>query len=150
MFSPTKLNKRIFGIWIFITGIILVITMGNTVAETVTPVNIRIASVCRYHIERTAIIAEPQSPYSIESVKVSVLSNSERSWQLAVAYKTQANLGQVHWSVNGLTWRSLDTEPTVVLTGQRSQWNNYRFYLRYQGKSSLNLTGLQYQMLIED
>lgn len=94
------------------------------------------------------LVPRIDSKDTVETVNVSILSNSDRPWQLMVSCKN--NPLRIEWSANGIIWQELSSQPVIVLTGYRSFWNNYRLFYRYQDVASVRYARFQYQVLFID
>lgn len=110
-------------------------------AGTSHEVAVRIAEIGRYHVENKGVITDGED--LIQTIDVFVLSNSDRKWRfLAVPFGECAG---VQWSKDKRVWHSLDagTGATILLTGERSNWNRHRFY-------STQGINLGYQLLFNE
>lgn len=132
-------------LWGFV--ITILISGGITRADYAHPVTVQIEDVLRYRIEDTRVVSL-NSKYVIEAVKVTVLSNSEHLWQLAVLLDN--NSSGIDWSFNNQTWCRFNAEPTIVLTGARSFWTNYCLYYRYPAHQRSTGVSFQYQIQFQD
>lgn len=131
--------------WILIL-IFLLSLSGGAYAGTSHEVAIKIAEIGRYHVENKAVITDGEN--LIQAIDVVVLSNSDRKWRfLAVPCGECAGL---EWSKDNRVWHSLDTgTATILLTGERSNWNRYRFYLKVNKHSTQGIN-LGYQLLFNE
>ena len=129
----------------WILALIILSSLSRGVyAGTSHEVAIRIAEIGRYHVENKAVITDGEN--LIQTIDVVVLSNSDRKWRfLAVPFGECAGM---EWSKDNRVWHSLDAG-TVLLTGERSNWNRYRFYLKVN-KHSIQETNLGYQLLFNE
>lgn len=125
----------------------MVVSGEITGADNAHPVTVQIADVLRYRIDDTKVV-RIDSKYVIEAVNVAVLSNSEHLWQLAVLLEN--NFSGIDWSFDNQTWYRFSAEPTIVLTGTRSFWNNYCLYYRYQAHQRPTGLSFQYQIQFQD
>lgn len=117
---------------------------GTVYAGTSHEVAIRIAEIGRYHVENKAVITDGEN--LIQAIDVVILSNSDRKWRfLAVPFGEYTGM---EWSKDNRVWHSLDAG-TILLTGERSNWNRYRFYLK-ANKHSTQGINLGYQLLFNE
>ena len=104
---------------------------------------IRVAEIGRYHVENKTIIANGEN--LIQMVDVAILSNSDRNWRL-VAVPFGECCG-VEWSKDNRNWHNFGSGAgETVLTGNRSEWNSYRFYLKVKPNINKDIN-LSYQLL---
>ncbi|MGE5605208.1 MAG: hypothetical protein ACM3YE_05895 [Bacteroidota bacterium] len=137
-------EKKFF--WI-ITLVILVGFSCGVYAGTSHEVAIGIAEIGRYHLENKAVITNSED--LIQTIDVVVLSNSDRKWRfVAVPFGECAG---VEWSKDNRVWHSLDvgTGETMLFTGERSNWNCYRFYLKVNKHFAKGIN-LGYQLLFNE
>ncbi|NLY74972.1 MAG: hypothetical protein GX075_06680 [Firmicutes bacterium] len=107
-------------------------------------VAIKIAEICRYHLESSRVTVNGDEV--IHTIEVSVLNNSDRVWRLlAIQYGNSAGL---EWSRDKQVWHRFDpqTGTAPVLSGTRSNWLRYRFFVKVN-RSAGNAANLGYQML---
>lgn len=97
-------------------------------AETSNQVSVTIPEICRYRIENVTF-KYGSGDKVIQAVAVAILSNSKRQWRFIAIPKT--NLAAVEWSVDGLNWQSFAGGDKILLSGNRSPWNNYQILYRY-------------------
>lgn len=132
----------------WILGLIILGSLSCGVyAGTSHDVAIKIAEIGRYHVENTAVIANGEN--LIQTVDVVILSNSDRKWRF-VAVPFDDCIG-VEWSKDNRVWHSLETGSgeTMLMTGDRSNWNSYRFYLKVKQKAGKGIN-LSYQLLFNE
>lgn len=129
----------------WILALIILSSLSRGVyAGTSHEVAIRIAEIGRYHVENKAVITDGEN--LIQTIDVVVLSNSDRKWRfLAVPFGECVGM---EWSKDNRVWHSLDAG-TILLTGERSNWNRYRFYLKIN-KHSTQEINLGYQLLFNE
>lgn len=117
-------------------------------AGTSHDVSIRIAEIGRYHVENKSLIFNGNS--LIQAVDVVILSNSDRKWRfVAIPFENCAGL---EWSTDNQVWNSFEsgTGETMILTGARSDWRNYRFYIKVNNRISSKAISLGYQLLFNE
>jgi hypothetical protein len=116
-------------------------------AGTSHDVAIRIAEIGRYRVENRSVISKGDN--LIQTIDVVILSNSDRKWRfVAIPY---GDCNGVEWSKDNRAWHSLETGSgqTMLMTGERSNWNCYRFYLKVN-KSMAKGINLGYQLVFNE
>lgn len=136
--------KKIIG-WISVL-IIIGSFNSNANARTSHDVAIRVAEIGRYHVENKALIANGEN--LIQMVDVVILSNSDRNWRLvAVPF---GDCYGIAWSKDNRIWHNFESGAgETVLTGNRSEWNRYRFYLKVKKNMNKGIN-LGYQLLFNE
>jgi len=129
--------------WILVVIILGSLSCG-VFAGTSHDVAIKIAEIGRYHVENKTVIANGEN--LVQTVDVVILSNSDREWRF-VAVPFGDCIG-VEWSKDNRVWHSLEagSVETMLMTGARSNWNSYRFYLKVNKKTGQGIN-LGYQLL---
>jgi hypothetical protein len=128
---------------------VLVLNLGfNTVVwgRASNDVTIRVAEIGRYHVENQSMLRNGSD--LIQIVDVAIFSNSSRKWRfVAIPYSNSAGL---EWSIDNRAWHSFRTQMGVtMLTGAKSDWRNYRFYIKVRGVSE-GTVNLGYQLLFSE
>ncbi len=116
-------------------------------AGTSHDVAIRIAEIGRYHVENKALIANGE--HLIQTIDVVILSNSDRKWRfIAIPFGECAGM---EWSKDNRVWHCLEagSGEMMLITGERSNWNSYRFYLKVN-KNKAKEINLGYQLLFNE
>lgn len=127
--------------------LILILSFKTVVwARSSHDVAIRIAEIGRYRVENQAVFNN--GLYQIQTVDVAILSNSDRKWRfVAVPY---GNYNELEWSTDNRTWHSFESEMgETMLSGGKSNWRNYRFYIRIKGSKEESVN-LGYQLLFSE
>lgn len=127
--------------------LILILSFKMVVwARTSHDVTIRVAEIGRYRVENQAVIKNGLD--LIQTVDVAILSNSDRKWRfVAVPY---SNYSELEWSTDNRIWHSFESGMgETMLSGTRSNWRNYRFYIRIKGVAE-EPVNLGYQLLFSE
>lgn len=109
-------------------------------------VRVTVPEVCRYRIE-TEDLQVVETGEVIQQVTVSVLSNSPRRWKLQA--QPQQLIGLVEWSKDGVNWRKLGSNVNTLLQGEKTFWNKYQIYYRYQANLKVALN-INYQVFLAE
>lgn len=138
------LSKRI--IW---WALVLILILGfNTVVwgRTSNDVTIRVAEIGRYHLENQSTLRNGSD--LIQIVDVTIFSNSSRKWRfVAIPY---SNNPELEWSIDNRAWHGFESQMgETMITGAKSDWRNYRFYIKVRGVSEGSVN-LGYQLLFSE
>ncbi len=137
-------TRRIYWITVLIV-VILSINFSAVWARTSHEVSIRVAEIGRFHVENQAVITNGYDV--IQTVDVVILSNSDRKWRFVA---TQYDISsEMEWSIDNRVWNNFGTGDTILLSGAKSNWRNFRFYIKVKGVCQESIS-LGYQLLFNE
>lgn len=130
------------------SGLVLILILSyNAVvwARTSHDVAVRVAEIGRYRVENQAAVRKGLD--LIQTVDVAILSNSDRIWRFVAVPCGNCNKIEMEWSTDNRVWNSFESGMgETMLSGSKSNWCNYRFYIRIKGITEEHIN-LRYQLL---